>query len=238
MSQAEELLNALTEGDGEYPTAASEDEQVVITAERVVNVPASLRKIAVQYDHNVETVTFKCPRYWDDVDMFDMIPFINYMRPDGGLGSCECTNKRIDDTDESVMYFDWTLTRNVTSMHGSLKFLVCIKNADSVNGQTNHWNSELCTDMYISEGLESDKDAVTNYPDVITSILVRLNNVENSGASFFEGTRAEYEAANAAGQIAVGTIVLITDEYGDDDSSDVSTTSVLDEAILDQMILE
>ena len=235
MSQAEELLNALADGvETTYPTKASEDEVVVISNDKFITVPLELQNMVVQYEHNVETVTFKCPRYSDDVDMFTMIPFVNYMRPDGGLGSCECTNKKIDEADPSVMYFDWTITKDVTLSYGQLKFVVCIKTTDANGNLTNHWNSKLCSDLYIAEGLESDNSVVSQYPDVITSILVRLGSIENSGASLFEGTRAQYEAAYNAGKISVGTFVIITDEVGDDD---LSTTSVLGDAVLGQMIL-
>lgn len=52
-------------------------------------------------------------------------------------------------------------------------------------------------------------------------------------STYFEGTRAEYETAYAAGLISIGSFVVITDE----DGMDASTSSILGEAILGQMIL-
>ena len=89
MSQADELLNSLSEGSSEVTT---ESGNVVIGNDRFITVPDSLKKIAVQYDHNVETVTFDCPRYWDSVDLSTMKIYVNYLRADGKGGTQLCTN--------------------------------------------------------------------------------------------------------------------------------------------------
>ena len=54
------------------------EEHIKIGLDRHITVPESLKRIAVQYDHNVETVTFDCPRYWDGHDMSKMTVYINY----------------------------------------------------------------------------------------------------------------------------------------------------------------
>ena len=70
MSQATDLLNSLTDDQiSAYSSNAGEEPHIVIGNDRFITVPESLKRIAVQYDHNVETVTFDCPRYWDDLDM-------------------------------------------------------------------------------------------------------------------------------------------------------------------------
>ena len=53
-------------------------------------------------------------------------------------------------------------------------------------------------------------------------------------SKIFIGTYAEYETANANGDIPVNTLVIITD---DQSSTGGSTTAVLGQAILGQMIL-
>ena len=52
-------------------------------------------------------------------------------------------------------------------------------------------------------------------------------------SQLFIGTRAEYEAANAKGEIPVNALVIITD----DETLGGATTAVLGKAILGQMIL-
>ena len=176
MSQAEELLNSLSAGD---TTETATEGHIVIGNDRFITVPEELKRIGVQYDHNIETVTFDCPRYWDGLDMSQMVVYINYMLPDRTKSCYIADNVTADDTDDTIMHFDWTISRNVTQVKGTIFFLVCIKKTDENGDEVNHWNSELCKDIYISEGLECSEPIAEDYPDIITSLLERMSAVEN-----------------------------------------------------------
>lgn len=168
MSQADELLNSLSEGDISLQLANPETEpHIVIGDDRFISVPKELQRIAVQYDHDVETVTFDCPRYWDGLDMSTLRIYINYMRKDRYVACYKATDITVDDADSSIMHFNWTISRNVTEVKGELKFLVCIKKGDAEGYEVNHWNSELNAEMYISEGLEVEPSIFDPYPDII-----------------------------------------------------------------------
>lgn len=175
MSQAEELLTALADEGTEVVT---ESGNIVVDSDRFVVVPDSLKKIGVQYDHNVETVTFDCPRYWDGRDLSTMRVYISYMRSDGMLGMQLCENVTVDSADENLMHFDWVITENVTQVAGYISFLVCIKKVDSDGIEINHWNSELNTEMYVAEGLKCQETLIRRYPDIITQLLLRQDHVE------------------------------------------------------------
>lgn len=169
MSKADELLNSLSEDDISLQLATPETEpHIVIGEDRVISVPEELRRIAVQYDHDVETVTFDCPRYWDGLDMSELSIYINYMRKDRYIDCYKATDIVVDGTDPNIMHFNWTVSRNVSEVKGELKFLVCIKKDDSEGYEVNHWNSELNAEMYISEGLEVDPSILDPYPDIIS----------------------------------------------------------------------
>ena len=168
MSKAEKLLNGLSESDISLQSANPETEpHIVIGDDRFISVPVELRRIAVQYDHDVETVTFDCPRYWDDLDMSKLSIYINYMRKDREVGLYKATDISIDAANDKIMHFNWTISHNVTEAVGSLKFLICIKKSDADGNEVNHWNSELNTEMYISEGLEVESGIFDPYPDLI-----------------------------------------------------------------------
>lgn len=169
MSNAEDLLNSLTDsGIALYTVDPDTEPHIVIDSERYITVPDELKRIAVQYDHDVETVTFDCPRYWDGLDMSKMTVYINYLRADKEVGSYRATNVIADVDDSDIMHFDWTISRNVTDAFGQLVFLVCIKSSDDDGNEKNHWNSELCKDCRVSEGLESDSETLKElYPDII-----------------------------------------------------------------------
>lgn len=83
MDKAEELLNTLDVNDENlYPVSPYEEAHIVIGKDRVITVPPDLRRLGVQYDKNVESVTFDCPRYWDGIDLLNMAMYINYIRSD------------------------------------------------------------------------------------------------------------------------------------------------------------
>lgn len=168
MSQAYELLNSLADATPSLQLANPETEpHILISNDRVVTVPKELQRIAVQYDHDVETVTFDCPRYWDGLDMSELRIYVNYMRRDRVVGCYLAQNVTVDTTDSAIMHFDWTISRNVSQVAGEIKFLVCIKKGDSEGNEVNHWNSELNNQMYVSEGLEVGGEIFDDYPDII-----------------------------------------------------------------------
>lgn len=169
MSQADELLNNLV-SDSDISVQLADpttEPHIVIGDDRFISVPKELQRIAVQYDHDVETVTFDCPRYWDGLDMSELRIYINYMRKDREVACYKATNITVDDVDANIMHFNWTISRNVSEVKGELKFLVCIKKGDEDGNEVNHWNSELNTEMYISEGLEVEPSIFDPYPDII-----------------------------------------------------------------------
>lgn len=194
MSQAEELLNSLTENDISLQLANPEAEpHIVVGDDRFISVPKELQRIAVQYDHDVETVTFDCPRYWDDLDMSDLSIYINYMRKDRVVGIYKATDISVDTTNERIMHFNWKISRNVTEVVGQIKFLVCIKKGDADGNEVNHWNSELNTEMYISEGLEAGEGYFDSYPDIILQWEDEVQKVKDTLIA--AGASGEYDGA-------------------------------------------
>ena len=155
-------------------------EHVIINLDRTVNVPESMKKIGIQYDHNVKTITFDCPRYPDEnqsVDMSSMKIFINWMLPDKTLGSTIATNVCVDSENENLMHFDWVITKAVTSVSGVLSTLICIKETTETGEETYHWNSELIQSFKVGNGMECTEEIVEQNIDVITQLLVQMDAV-------------------------------------------------------------
>ncbi|MGN1216981.1 MAG: DUF6273 domain-containing protein, partial [Phocaeicola sp.] len=172
MSDADTLLDALIldpENEG----------HITIDSDRRITVPDKLKRIAVQYDHNIETVTFDCPRYWDGIDLSSMRVYVNYMRADNKYGSYLCDNVVVDETDTNIFHFDWTISRHASAVKGALSILVCINEVDDEGAETHHWNSELNTDMYVSTGLEVTSTIINTHADIITHLLNRMDEIES-----------------------------------------------------------
>ena len=182
MSQADELLEEELQHNHASGLGEAE-EHVIIGQDRIVHVPDGLKRIAIQYDDNIESVTFDCPRYWDEHDMSEMEARINYMRSDGGLGTYICGKPTVDEDDDTIIHFVWVVSGHVTEVFGALKFVACIVNAQPDGTIMNHWNSELCVDMYVNEGLETTENITVHYADEITRILTRMDDLEALGMS-------------------------------------------------------
>ena len=182
MSQAEDLLNSI-QADNEislYTSDPQTEGYIVVDSNRFITVPEELKRIAVANDHNIETVTFECPRYWDGHDLSVMQLYINYRSPDNSLGCYVVDNVSIDENDSNIMHFDWTITRNVAKTEGNVIFLVCAKKVNEDGNETLHWNSELCEDMYVSEGLECDEVLEEEYPDLYTQLIEMIDKVNTT----------------------------------------------------------
>lgn len=174
MGLADELLEDLS---SDIETREDED-HIVIGADRYITVPEALKKIAVQYDHNIETVSFICPRFWDELDMSKMRIYVNYIRADDEPGCDLVTNITVNGRYSKIMQFDWTITGHLTAVAGPITILVCIQNVGEDGVEKNHWNSEINTDLYISKGLECETNVIDHYPGIITALLSRMDYVE------------------------------------------------------------
>lgn len=179
MSKADEMLDNLTDEDVALYSAGvdTEEEHISVGIDRVVTVPDSLKRIAVQHDHDIETVTFDCPRYWDGHDLSKMTIYINHLCPSGALGATVATNVTIDETDTDTMHFDWTISECVTMAEGYITFIVCAKTQDADGTNRHHWHSEINKEMYVSEGLELPDDFVETHPDILTQVLLFNQNI-------------------------------------------------------------
>ena len=150
-------------------------EHITINSDRSVTVPVELRKIGVQYDHNVNTIEFVGPRYSGNVDLSTMTIYINYILSDKTPGKYKAENVIIDDQDDSLIRFNWTITRNVTKVSGILSCLVCAKKTDEEGNEINHWNTDIFRLLSVSEGMENDLVIQEQYPDIITSLIQNVN---------------------------------------------------------------
>lgn len=153
-------------------------EHIIINKDRTVVVPDSVRKIGIQYDHKVNTLTFDCPRYADDnqsIDLSRMAIYINFSRNDKTKGSIAATNIFVDPDDPEIMHFDFIITRSVTLVNGSIICLVCAKSTDAEGVEVNHWNSELFNKLSVGEGMEAEEELTEEEIDYITSLLQEIN---------------------------------------------------------------
>ena len=152
MSRVDTLLDNIDE-NGETVALTDSEPHIVVGSNRFILVPQELKRIGVQHDHNVETVTFDCIRYWDEHDLSTMVIHINFRAANGYVDEYQVTDVVVDDNDPNTMHFTWTIGEDVTQAAGSIAFLVCIRDTEDVASATVHWNSETNKDMYVSPGI-------------------------------------------------------------------------------------
>lgn len=160
MSQTEKLFGATSH-------SSVAEGHIVIGKDRLITVPKNLQRIAVQYDHNIETVTFDCPRFWDGLDMSKMAIYINYLCADRKTGTFPAVNVTPDKYYVDMMHFDWIISKNVSLAAGKIAFQVCVKKTDEDGNEVNHWNSEIYKDCFVSESLNCENGELNEvYPDL------------------------------------------------------------------------
>lgn len=208
MSQTENLLKNLS-NSGLLKVA---EEHFVIGKDRNITVPNGMKRLAVQNDHDIETITFDCPRFWDGQDMSKMTIYVNYLRADSKTGAYRAENVVVDKHLVDTMHFDWTISRNVSEVHGKLAFQICIKKTDDNGNELTHWNSEVCKDCFISESLNcSNEDIVELLPDIIDQWYKEL--IEKCESGEFNGPQGVSPTIEIT-DIQGGHHVSITDING------------------------
>lgn len=213
MSESEELLESLPE-ENHTAGSGSAERHIVIGRDRYITVPEELKNIAVQFDRDVETVTFDCPALWDEHELSEMTVYVNYIRADGYKDRKPCKNVVLDTDDPTIMHFDWTISKNVTMVQGPIRFLVCIKKTEDDGDEKNAWHSHINEDMYVSEGMECDDKFEDAEKDIITDLLLRMEKAESvldmTWVNATDETLAELEEkkVNRSGDTITGDLTV------------------------------
>ena len=71
----------------------------------------------------------------------------------------------IDETDQDIMHFSWTISNKVTQVSGEITFLVCLMLLDSNGIAIKKWHSHICKDMRVLDGMDCDTTAVNEYKE-------------------------------------------------------------------------
>ena len=193
MSEVDKLVNQMAEelnSPNEYSLSTSPESNpsyILINSDRTLTVPDNLKKIGIQYDHKVESVVFKCPRYHDGVDLSTMSTiYINWMKSNNKGGKSICTLDTVN-PDDTYLTFTWEITQDVTSERGLLSIMVCMSKTNEFGTETLlHWNSEINKELYVGDGLHvSDEEILNSYePGLVEQIMKRIDEAEKTVRSY------------------------------------------------------
>lgn len=149
---------------------------IIVNDDRTITVPEELKNIGVQHDHNIETVSFDLPRYWDGNDLSEMVIYIIYQLADRTINRYVASNVKINSENPSLINFDWTISRNVTEYAGTIQIMICAVSTDADGNENCHWNSKINNDLFISEGMYCyGNEILAGYPDLVTELISLTN---------------------------------------------------------------
>lgn len=176
MATAEELLAQMEENPEAY---AEEAVCTIDPATRVITVPQSLQLFGVESDQEAVRIPFRCPKIvGDNIDLSALNLRINYQNAGGELDIYRITDMVVDGSD---ITFSWRLTRKVTAYKGTPTFAFCAKKPLADGTLKNEWNTTPNKECKVLEGLEAEEAIVSQNPDILESILTRLDTLEAGG---------------------------------------------------------
>ena len=156
--------------------------KVIVKEDRTIIFPDrdKIDIMAVQYDHNVTTLNFECPRYIFGEDISTKAIFIKYNRRDNNGEEIPVDNIRLDKTDKSKVYFDWTLTKNVTGIEGAVEIVVNIRDIDEEGVENLYWSTFINKELKVGKSIPGGKKKPDKlYPDALAQL--ELNKLNNKG---------------------------------------------------------
>lgn len=163
-----ELQNMKDDEQNAYPQIADllpdKDQIFELNLEtRLVDLPQFL---SVQYDHNAEIIYFKCPRYFENVDMTHTNCVIQYLNADKQPGFYyvpyyDISHYEYDDNDPDVetplMLIPWAIgglaTRSAGTVTFNLRFYQFDENGDNylINLNTRPQTAEVLHGMDLTD---------------------------------------------------------------------------------------
>ena len=147
---------------------------------RVVVVPDRYKTFGVEEDTNVERVKFKFPKIvGDNVDLTTLNLRINFQNASGGLDKYVVDD--VAEADDGYITFSWVIQDGVTPQSGQISFVVQAVKATEDGTIEKKWSTTLNKIGQVLEGLEVDETIEQQNPDIVESILTRLDELEENG---------------------------------------------------------
>lgn len=166
MATAEELLRSV-------------DNVLTIDSDlRTISIPSSVTILGVESDDDVRRLHFSMPSTYGDLDLSDFDIRVNYLNANHE-GDVYAVTDAVADASTGVITFSWLVGRTATSHKGNVRFIVCLKR--SKNGEVVQEFNTTVASLPVLEGLETAEAVVQEHPDILENILVRLDDLEQTG---------------------------------------------------------
>lgn len=197
MATADEILNAMQDGT---ELQAEEGELLIIDNDlRTITIPPEIANIGVESDDNVKRLHFQMPRQYGEFDLSEFDIRINYLAANNTGDIYVVTDKAVSGDN---ITFSWLVGRSAFTAQGTVRFIVCLKKTNQEGVVEQEYNTTVAT-LQALEGIEPSGQIVEDNPEVIESILKRLDALEEnvgsgSGTPGKDGREIELQKSSTA----------------------------------------
>lgn len=214
MSQAEELLNSLTEivVEHSHEVPDSDAHFVIDPYTREITAARYSKTVLMQGDHNSERFTFELPRYIDGHDMSlcnrVIVHFDNVGETIENIYSdvAYMYDLQINPSDPETVISSWLIRREATQIVGILSFSLqyqCVEE-DEI---TYEWNTDSYDEIEIRKSKQNGEAAIVKYTNVLEQWRSQIFDASNSiMASITSEGESRVAAIVAEGESQLSTI--------------------------------
>lgn len=197
MATADEILNAMQDGT---ELQAEEGELLIIDNDlRTITIPPEIANIGVESDDNVKRLHFQMPRQYGEFDLSEFDIRINYLAANNTGDIYVVTDKAVSGDN---ITFSWLVGRSAFTAQGTVRFIVCLKKTNQEGVVEQEYNTTVAT-LQALEGIEPSEQIIEENPEIIESILKRLDALEEnvgsgSGTPGKDGREIELQKSSTA----------------------------------------
>lgn len=235
MSQAEELLNSLSETavEHEHPVVDTDTYFSINPNTRAIESTSRYKNVLMQYDHNSQRYTFELPRYIDGHDMSlctsVVVNFDNIETETESInsGSYDMLDLKVNPKNPEMVISSWLISRASTQLAGTLSFSIEYKCADDEGNVTYEFGTDVFSDVTIKPRKKNSEAAVTEHVDILEQWRTKIfgagdsvmANIAAEGNTQVAAVKAESKTQQEAVELkGAQTLDTIPEDYTEVDA--------------------
>lgn len=170
--------------DGRYRIYEKYGDDDISTVDDVGNIIVAPSQSMITQGANSSYMLFKMNRYWDGIDLMNMLIKIHYNNP-RGKGGDTVNAVNVSYSDSSIL-FGWLIDKNVSAFDGDVMFEFLAEGANEKR-ETYTWQSQPNGKITVIKGLpffppiEVEENWYTSFVDTLTKYLGDIDGLVGEG---------------------------------------------------------
>lgn len=214
-----------------YDNYYDESYSTISAVSKTVTVDPS--QVNLTQEENSQFIPFKMPRYYDGIDLNDMLIAIHYVNANDDEMTSIAVNVCYSD---SEIRFGWLVDNYVTYVAGNIRFEILV--TGSVNGLDYTLRSKINNSLTVIEslsgnGLIEPSDGWESYLTLISSYVTNAQSAASSAATYAQNAQnalseVQTTIANATSTIAADVTATVESNIGDDYYNKTQVNALID----------